>query len=130
MTPANTDIKLVEFGVVMGVAVKLIRKQRGITQADMCNRLRVKKAVYDNAENGEGSHELLQEALKIMQVSTSDYFQIVVQVVRALESKYYIVHTPSSRGRRTAKGQEITTHVMNFFLKGEDVDLVSSKKAS
>lgn len=94
---------LVSYSSVLGVVVANKRKEVGIEQGDMAERMGLSQASYSRLESGKSTFSVDQMFLcaEAMNVKVEELFQLVVNMVKNLDSDEEVVVQAQPRGNAT-----------------------------
>ena len=91
---------LVSYSSVLGVVVANKRKEVGIEQGDMAERMGLSQASYSRLESGKSTFSVDQmfQCAEAMNVKVEELFQLVVNMVKNLDSDEEVVVQAQPRG--------------------------------
>ncbi|MEZ8407927.1 helix-turn-helix transcriptional regulator [Vibrio splendidus] len=91
---------LVSYSSVLGVVVANKRKEVGVEQGDMAERMGLSQASYSRLESGKSTFSVDQmfQCAEAMNVKVEELFQLVVNMVKNLDSDEEVVVQAQPRG--------------------------------
>ncbi|MEL4248438.1 helix-turn-helix domain-containing protein [Shewanella xiamenensis] len=125
-----TNIEQTTYSAVMGAVVSSIRREKGIEQIDVANRIGLSQASYSRLEGGKATFSidqvfLVADALKI---SPSELFQRVCTTIGKLEAEQFGVVAQQRSNAIGSQDSQVGTLVAGAALGALLIGLLSKSK--
>jgi DNA-binding XRE family transcriptional regulator len=126
--------KLVSYSSVLGVVVANKRKEFGIEQSAMADRMGLSQASYSRLESGKSTFSVDQmfECAQALNIPAAELFNSVVNTVGNLQSSNDVVVQGQPRGNTTkakaAEGSGVGTFIAGAALGALIIGLAGKSK--
>ncbi len=126
--------KLVSYSSVLGVVVANKRKELGIEQSFMADKMGLSQASYSRLESGKSTFSVDQmfECAHALDISPTELFDSVVNTVNNLKSSQTAIVQAQTRGNttkaKTSGGNEVATFVAGAALAALIIALAGKSK--
>ncbi|WP_219012191.1 helix-turn-helix domain-containing protein [Shewanella algae] len=123
-------IEQTSYSAVMGAVVSSIRKEKGIEQADVAQRMGLSQASYSRLEGGKATYSVDQVFLvaQALQVEPAELFQRVCTTVGKLKAEEFDVIAQQRSNATGSQGTSVGTLVAGAALGALLVGLLSKSK--